>query len=84
MFARAILLATSLATGLNRLQFSLASLFSEPTQAEPLIAASEAQFGDSMPPKLRKLLLPLLIEVIASPYLIADSIGMWREGDERL
>ena len=87
MFARPILLANSLATALNRLQFSRASLFSErpaPTQAEPLIAASEAQFGDSMPPKLRKLLLPLLIEVIASPYLIADSIGMWREGDERL
>lgn len=39
--------------------------------------------GDSMPPQLRKLLLPLLIEVAASPYLIADSIGMWNMGEER-
>jgi hypothetical protein len=37
-----------------------------------------------MPPKLRKLLLPLLLEVSASPYLIADSIGMWHVGEERL
>jgi len=39
--------------------------------------------GDSMPPPLRKLLLPLLFEVAASPYLIADSIGMWHMGEER-
>jgi protein MpaA len=39
--------------------------------------------GDSMPPQLRKLLLPLLFEVAASPYLIADSIGMWHMGQER-
>jgi len=39
--------------------------------------------GDSMPPQLRKLLLPLLLEVAASPYLIADSIGMWHTGEER-
>jgi hypothetical protein len=36
-----------------------------------------------MPPPLRKLLLPLLFEVAASPYLIADSIGMWHMGEER-
>src|SRR4030095_2277633 len=36
--------------------------------------------GDSMPPPLRKLLLPLLFEVAAPPYLIADSIGMWHRG----
>jgi protein MpaA len=39
--------------------------------------------GDSMPPQLRKLLLPLVFEVAASPYLIADSIGMWHIGEER-
>ena len=39
--------------------------------------------GNSMPPQLRKLLLPLLFEVAASPYLIADSIGMWHMGEER-
>jgi protein MpaA len=39
--------------------------------------------GDSMPPPLRKLLLPLLLEVAASPYLIADSMGMWHMGEER-
>ena len=87
MFARpAILLVNTLATALNRLQSPRPSPFSElpdPSQAEQLIAASEEQFGDSMPPELRKLLLPLLIEVVASPYLIADSIGMWRVGDER-
>ena len=39
--------------------------------------------GNSMPPQLRKLLLPLLFEVAASPYLIADSIGKWHIGEER-
>jgi len=39
--------------------------------------------GKSMPPQLRKLLLPLLFEVAASPYLTADSIGMWHMGEER-
>ena len=39
--------------------------------------------GKSMPPPLRKLLLPLLFEVAASPYLTADSIGMWHMGEER-
>ena len=53
------------------------------TPADQLVIAGEDQFGDSMPPKLRSLLLPLLIEVAASPYLIADSIGMWRANEER-
>jgi murein peptide amidase A len=39
--------------------------------------------GKSMPPPLRKLLLPLLFEVAVSPYLTADSIGMWHTGEER-
>lgn len=55
----------------------------EPEPADQLLASSEEQFGDSMPPELRKLLLPLLLEIASSPYLIADSIGMWRVGQER-
>jgi hypothetical protein len=51
--------------------------------ADQLVASREEQCGDSMPSELRKLLLPLLLEVAASPYLIADSIGMWRMGEER-
>ena len=47
------------------------------------VASGEDQVGDSMPAELRKLLLPLLLEVAASPYLIADSVGMWRIGKER-
>jgi murein peptide amidase A len=39
--------------------------------------------GDSIPPPLRELLLPLLLEVAASPYLIADSLGTWYTGEER-
>ena len=39
--------------------------------------------GNSIPPPLRRLLLPLLLEVAASPYLIADSIGTWHMGEER-
>ena len=39
--------------------------------------------GNSIPPPLRNLLLPLLLEVAASPYLIADSIGTWHMGEER-
>ena len=55
----------------------------ESAPADRLVVAGEEQFGDSMPPKLRSLLLPLLLEVAASPYLIADSIGMWRVREER-
>jgi hypothetical protein len=44
---------------------------------------NEEQYGNSMPPRLRKLLLPLLLDVATSPYLIADSIGMWHMGEER-
>ena len=55
----------------------------EAAPADQLVATSEEQCGDSMPPALRKLLLPLLLEVVASPYLIADSIGMWHVGEER-
>ena len=47
------------------------------------IVSGEEQFGDSMPAKLRNLLLPLFLEVASSPYLMADSIGMWRVNDER-
>jgi hypothetical protein len=36
-----------------------------------------------MPSKLPSLLLPLLLEVAASPYLMADSLGMWRVAEER-
>jgi hypothetical protein len=53
------------------------------TPDDQLVVCGEEQFGDSMPPALRTLLLPLLLEVAASPYLIADSIGMWRVGEER-
>lgn len=49
----------------------------------PSIGRVKVEEGDSMPPSLRKLLLPLLFEVAASPYLIADSIGMWHMGEER-
>ena len=51
--------------------------------ADQLVASCEKQCGDSMPPELRRLLLPLLLEVTKSPYLIADSIGMWRVGEQR-
>jgi hypothetical protein len=51
--------------------------------ADELVVSGEEQFGDSMPATLRALLLPLLLEVAASPYLIADSIGMWRVNEER-
>jgi hypothetical protein len=53
------------------------------TPDDQLVVCGEEQFGDSMPPALRTLLLPLLLEVAASPYMIADSIGMWRVGEER-
>lgn len=53
------------------------------TPADQLVVTGEEQFGDSMPAKLRSLLLPLFLEVAASPYLIADSIGMWRVNEER-
>jgi protein MpaA len=49
----------------------------------PALGRRRVEEGDSMPPPLRKLLLPLLFEVAASPYLIADSIGMWHMGEER-
>jgi phosphotransferase system HPr (HPr) family protein len=49
----------------------------------PAVGRRSVEEGDSMPPQLRKLLLPLLFEVAASPYLIADSIGMWHVGEER-
>jgi hypothetical protein len=55
----------------------------EPEPANQLIATHEEQHGDSVPGGLRKLLLPLLLDVAASPYLIADSIGMWHMGEER-
>ena len=72
---------------LSRSWPSSAPLLSEALKPEPadqLVATTEEQCRDSMPPKLRKLLLPLLLEVSASPYLIADSIGMWHVGEERL
>lgn len=70
----------------NRNQLGPPSLLEdapESATADRLVVAGEEQFGDSMPPKLRSLLLPLLLEVAASPYLIADSIGMWRVREER-
>ena len=45
--------------------------------------SSTVEEGEGMPPPLRELLLPLLFEVAASPYLIADSIGTWHTGEER-
>jgi protein MpaA len=72
--------------GLNRSLSSQPALLSdapERERASELVAKSEEQYGDSMPPGLRKLLLPLLTEVVSSPYLIADSIGMWHLGEER-
>lgn len=58
---------------------------SAPAAAPPdqVVAEGEERFGDSMAPELRNLLLPLLLEVAASPYLIADSIGLWRLGNDR-
>jgi protein MpaA len=70
----------------NRRPPALPSLFADASESTPddqLVVCGEEQFGDSMPPALRTLLLPLLLEVAASPYLIADSIGMWRVGEER-
>src|SRR5437899_4204259 len=71
---------------LNRLHSSPPALLSNTSEleaADQLVASSEEQCGNTMRPALRKLLLPLLLEVAASPYLIADSIGMWHVGDER-
>jgi len=51
--------------------------------ADRLVACAEEQFGNSMPDRLRCLLLPLFLEVAASSCLIADSIGMWRIEEER-
>lgn len=51
--------------------------------ADAALISAEEQFGDSMPAKLRSLILPLLLEVTSSSYLIADSIGMWRVHEER-
>lgn len=70
----------------NRRPPALPSLLADASESTPddqLVVCGEEQFGDSMPPALRTLLLPLLLEVAASPYLIADSVGMWRVGEER-
>jgi hypothetical protein len=81
-----ILAAPKVGGGLNRSLSSQPVLLSdtpERERANELVPKSEEQYGDSMPPGLRKLLLPLLMEVVSSAYLIADSIGMWHLGDER-
>jgi murein peptide amidase A len=57
--------------------------FGKRDSGSPSNGRRRVEEGDSMPPPLRKLLLPLLFEVAASPYLIADSIGMWHMGEER-
>lgn len=80
MLSRTTILPTPKIEGL-----SSPALLSE-AELEPanqLVATSEEQWGDSMPSELRKLLLPLLLEVAVSPYLLADSIGMWHVGEER-
>jgi hypothetical protein len=83
---RTILPVPKIAGFLNRLRSSRRALLSdasEPAVADQLVAMNEEQYGNSMPPRLRKLLLPLLLDVATSPYLIADSIGMWHMGEER-
>jgi protein MpaA len=75
-----------LSTVANQRGLAALALSPEASESAPdnqLIVSAEEQFGDSMPPKLRSLLLPLLLEVAVSPYLIADSIGMWRVDQER-
>ena len=67
----------------QRAEVSLIADAPQSANVDASIVSGEEQFGDSMPAKLRKLLLPLLLEVAASPYLIADSIGMWRVNEER-
>jgi protein MpaA len=57
--------------------------FGKRDSGSPSSGRRRVEEGNSMPPQLRKLLLPLLLEVAASPYLIADSIGMWHMGEER-
>jgi murein peptide amidase A len=83
---RTILALPNIAGFLNRLRSSRHALLfdaSEPEPADQLVATNEEQHGNSMSPGLCKLLLPLLLDVAASPYLIADSIGMWHIGEER-
>jgi hypothetical protein len=80
------MLRQNVTLALNHHQPGPASLLEGASHAVPAdqsVIAGEEQFGDSMPPRLRSLLLPLLLEVAASPYLIADSLGMWRVADER-
>ena len=76
--------------------FSLTSLFTRKTFREPclnapkeielpreaMLAEFEKQCAQALPHSLRELLLPLLLEVSTSPYLLADSLGMWRIGEE--
>jgi murein peptide amidase A len=57
--------------------------FGKKDSGSPSSGRPSVEEGNSMPPPLRKLLLPLLLEVAASPYLVADSIGMWHMGEER-
>jgi hypothetical protein len=82
-----ILRAFNIAKLLSRLRAPPSAVLADVAEsfapANQPIATSEEQCGDSMPPKLRKLLLPLLLEVAVSPYLIADAIGMWRIREER-
>jgi Predicted deacylase len=54
----------------------------EPSRAA-IVAAFKKECADGMPHNIRELLLPLLLEVSTSPYLLADSLGMWRFGEER-
>jgi protein MpaA len=82
MLSRSTILPTPAVEGLLAPP-ALLSDSPEPERANQLVATGEEQWGDSMPSELRKLLLPLLLEVAASPYLLADSIGMWHVGEER-
>lgn len=48
-----------------------------------MLAQFQRRCTNELPHNVRELLLPLIWEVSASPYLLADALGMWRVGDER-
>lgn len=75
------------ALGLTSLLKSTGVSFDAPQRIESsraaIVAAFQKECTDGMPHNIRELLLPLLLEVSTSPYLLADSLGMWRFGEER-
>ena len=48
-----------------------------------MLASFKKECAEGIPHNVRELLLPLLLEVSTSPYLLADSLGLWRLDGER-